>query len=342
MGNIVRRSSPTLDTCNEQRRGRQRNGRLGKDGGPFRGHHEPGPGPEEFSSETTRARRPIVRAPRVFAKIAATVVRVAPNVHAYELQNLPSHRRHEHRRRTGRHSASASPAPRPELRVTDRGGERQTDCQGTDGGDDDDEEASDTGRPRTTHRAHDVLYHAERHPHKYRLAGEELYQEGFIGQFDERSQDSSTSSEDLNWWENSNVIPVANFELPQMDNFFLWPVEDFRDGQPSGEDPADETGGARADRPSLCINPVVIRFFSHECQGSAAIEPYYAGLSCAYPKVIFLEADVSFNRDLTASCRVVFTPTFVIFKEGKEVGRLTGVDVNDLTDFITAYAPRLI
>ena len=171
------------------------------------------------------------------------------------------------------------------------------------------------------HGRHDKLYHALHHPTSYNFGeGPVKYQQGFVGQFD--LLDSSTSSsEDEFWRDLNNVIPITHFQLPSLSKFFM-----------------------ASDQNALGMgaNVAVIKFFRSDCRGSAEVEPFYLSLSSAFPKVVFLEADVLFNKELVANCNVIQTPTFVVFRNGQEVSRLVGVNGDDIHAMITTYAPYII
>ena len=67
------------------------------------------------------------------------------------------------------------------------------------------------------------------------------------------------------------------------------------------------------------------------CGPCKAISPEVDKLNTAYnDNVLFIKVDVDDYEDLTEECGVSAMPTFVLYKEGKEIDRLQGADKKNL------------
>ena len=67
------------------------------------------------------------------------------------------------------------------------------------------------------------------------------------------------------------------------------------------------------------------------CGPCKAISPEVDKLNTAYnDNVLFIKVDVDNFEDLTEECGVSAMPTFVLYKEGKEIDRLQGADKKNL------------
>nr|QDY51808.1 thioredoxin [Mimiviridae sp. ChoanoV1] len=67
------------------------------------------------------------------------------------------------------------------------------------------------------------------------------------------------------------------------------------------------------------------------CGPCKAIAPEVDKLNTSYnDNVLFVKVDVDNFEDLTEECGVSAMPTFVLYKEGKEIDRLQGADKKNL------------
>ncbi len=75
--------------------------------------------------------------------------------------------------------------------------------------------------------------------------------------------------------------------------------------------------------------PVVVDFWGPQCGPCLALMPQIEGLSQKYEgQAKITKVDSSKNRRFCISLRVMSLPTFLFFKDGKEVVRLTGDDLS--------------
>jgi thioredoxin 1 len=74
--------------------------------------------------------------------------------------------------------------------------------------------------------------------------------------------------------------------------------------------------------------PVLVDFWGPQCTPCLALMPHVEGLAEKYgEKVKISKVDASKNRRLCLTLRVMGLPTFLLYKDGKEVHRLTGADL---------------
>lgn len=75
--------------------------------------------------------------------------------------------------------------------------------------------------------------------------------------------------------------------------------------------------------------PVLVDVWGPSCQPCLALMPAVEKLSEKYDdKVKVVKLNSAVNRRLCIDLRVIGLPAFLMFKEGKEVGRLGGKDVS--------------
>ena len=74
--------------------------------------------------------------------------------------------------------------------------------------------------------------------------------------------------------------------------------------------------------------PVLVDFWGPQCAPCLALMPHVEGLSEKYgAKLKISKIDASKNRRLCLNLKVFGLPTFLFYKNGKEVDRLTGGDL---------------
>ena len=74
--------------------------------------------------------------------------------------------------------------------------------------------------------------------------------------------------------------------------------------------------------------PVLVDFWGPQCTPCLALMPHVEGLAEKYgEKVKISKVDASKNRRLCLNLRVMGLPTFLFYKNGKEVDRLSGGDL---------------
>ena len=83
--------------------------------------------------------------------------------------------------------------------------------------------------------------------------------------------------------------------------------------------------------------PVLVDFWGPRCDPCLALMPHVEGLADKYSeKVEITKIDASKNRRLCLSLKVLGLPTYLFYKNGKEVDRLTGGDltINDIEESV--------
>lgn len=85
-------------------------------------------------------------------------------------------------------------------------------------------------------------------------------------------------------------------------------------------------------------NLVVANFYNPMCGHCRAIAPFFSEvLPNKYGNVVFLDVDVSKNRDIAKKYGISGTPTFIFFKEGAIVKNFAGADRDKLEKTITEF-----
>ncbi len=71
--------------------------------------------------------------------------------------------------------------------------------------------------------------------------------------------------------------------------------------------------------------PVLVDFWGPRCVPCLALMPHVEGLEGKFEaKVKFTKIDASKNRRLCINLKVIYLPTYLFYKGGKEVSRLKG------------------
>jgi thioredoxin 1 len=74
--------------------------------------------------------------------------------------------------------------------------------------------------------------------------------------------------------------------------------------------------------------PVLVDFWGPRCEPCLALMPQVEALEEKYEeKIKITKLDASKNRRLCLTLKVLGLPTYLFYKEGKEVDRLTGGDL---------------
>lgn len=83
--------------------------------------------------------------------------------------------------------------------------------------------------------------------------------------------------------------------------------------------------------------PILVDFWGPQCGPCLALMPHVEGLGEKYgAKLKISKIDASKNRRLCLNLKVFGLPTFLFYKNGKEVDRLTGGDlkINNIEESI--------
>lgn len=83
---------------------------------------------------------------------------------------------------------------------------------------------------------------------------------------------------------------------------------------------------------------VLVDFFATWCGPCQMLAPVLEELSKENDDFEIVKIDIDQERDLAIENRIEFVPTIVLFKNGKEVERMTGVfDKNEILEKIEQY-----
>ena len=79
---------------------------------------------------------------------------------------------------------------------------------------------------------------------------------------------------------------------------------------------------------------ILIRLFKGDCNKCEDIGRYYQSLVPQYRDAVFLDANVTRNNHAIGAMNIQAVPTFVAFKDHREIGRYTGTDPSALHDLV--------
>lgn len=81
----------------------------------------------------------------------------------------------------------------------------------------------------------------------------------------------------------------------------------------------------------------LVDFFADWCGPCKAIAPHLQKLSEKYPNVNFYKINVDESPDIAGALGISAMPTFVLFKEGKGLGKVVGADPRGVEEAIKHY-----
>lgn len=85
---------------------------------------------------------------------------------------------------------------------------------------------------------------------------------------------------------------------------------------------------------------VVARFTAEWCGPCRALKPHIARLENEYQLVSFADIDIDKTQEIALAFKVTSVPTFVYFFEGKEVARVSGADIGNITKELKSLNSR--
>lgn len=83
--------------------------------------------------------------------------------------------------------------------------------------------------------------------------------------------------------------------------------------------------------------PVLVDFWGPRCGPCLALMPQVEGLAQTYgDKMKIVKIDASKNRRLCLELKVLGLPTYLLYKNGENIGRLTGgeLKIQDIEDLV--------
>jgi thioredoxin 1 len=76
---------------------------------------------------------------------------------------------------------------------------------------------------------------------------------------------------------------------------------------------------------------VLVDYFAEWCGPCKRFSPTLSRLSCEFTNINFFKVDVEQLDDKAQDANIQAMPTFVLYRDGEEVGRVTGADQTKLT-----------
>ena len=81
-------------------------------------------------------------------------------------------------------------------------------------------------------------------------------------------------------------------------------------------------------------NLTVIDFHAKWCGPCRKIAPMYKKLCDEFTTVTFCKADVDVVRDVAKEAKITCMPTFILFRDGKEICRMKGANMTGLKKLV--------
>lgn len=82
----------------------------------------------------------------------------------------------------------------------------------------------------------------------------------------------------------------------------------------------------------------MLKFSATWCGPCKAVAPAIERLCSQYPKIRALEIDIDAQSDIAATYKVTAVPTFIFFCKGREVDRVMGANVSQVTAIMRRLA----
>lgn len=82
---------------------------------------------------------------------------------------------------------------------------------------------------------------------------------------------------------------------------------------------------------------VFVDFYAQWCGPCKKITPYIEELSLIYDNITFIKVDIEANKEiekLSNNLKIESIPTFILFKNGKEYGRVTGCNKEKIENLL--------
>ena len=83
----------------------------------------------------------------------------------------------------------------------------------------------------------------------------------------------------------------------------------------------------KAELDAAAAGKCVVDCFAEWCGPCKMVAPKFTSWASEYPGIKFVKVDVDNSEDLAASLGIQAMPTFIFFKDGKEVERIQGANV---------------
>lgn len=82
---------------------------------------------------------------------------------------------------------------------------------------------------------------------------------------------------------------------------------------------------------------VVVCFYKPDCEKCGLVSSFFESLVVAYPDVIFLDSNIARNNEAAEELNLKSVPTFLAFKNHREIGRYEGVNRDAIEGLVIAF-----
>ena len=81
---------------------------------------------------------------------------------------------------------------------------------------------------------------------------------------------------------------------------------------------------------------VLLCFGAPWCSPCKAVAPFFNELKGKYPEIKFLKLDIDENQEIARKYKIESIPSFILFKDGHEQGRLVGANKVKLEEMVSS------
>jgi thioredoxin-like negative regulator of GroEL len=85
---------------------------------------------------------------------------------------------------------------------------------------------------------------------------------------------------------------------------------------------------------------IFVDFYTPNCKTCKKMKPFFEYLAKEYPNISFMALDVNQAPEIANNYEIDKVPTYIAFKNGKEIDRYTGGSNEELENFISEISKK--